>query len=327
MKPLSAAHNALGSPIYRARDAIADMAVSLDYPALDRASQAIYGACWKSGKCVVTGIGKAGLIGRKAAATLCSTGSQAVWLDPTDALHGDLGVIGYSDICLVLSNSGESTELVRLLPHIRKMGVKIVALTAAPGSSVAGLADIHVAIAQNPIDEGNDVSAPTASTTCLLVACDALAMAILARKTFKREDYIRYHPGGALAGKSLRVADVMRMQHQIAWVLARPEVVLSECVAAMTRCGIGICCVTWPGMILMGVVTDGDIRRALAGGEMPRVLEDYSHKPVTVGPRALVADAMRLFRENHVNAMPVVEDERVQGVVDIQDIVGLRIEV
>ncbi|MFM7101045.1 MAG: SIS domain-containing protein [Verrucomicrobiota bacterium] len=278
-------------------------------------------------KVVVVGIGKSGIIGRKIAATLSSTGSPAVVLDPVDALHGDLGVVGDGDLVLALSYSGESEELLNLLPALKRFAVRIVALTGGPRSTLARHSDVVLDV-RVPREACPFNLAPTASTTATLVLGDALAMAVLAARGFKERDFARRHPSGAI-GRALllRVGDIMR--HGPRNAVAPATLTVKEALLVMTRAKSGSVSVVHPGGRLAGVFTDGDLRRRMAVDDavLNRPLREVmTRHPVCIREDALAAEAVRIFDERHIDDLVVVNARREPvGLVDSQDLPKLKL--
>ena len=278
------------------------------------------------GQVVVTGMGKAGLVGAKLSATLASTGTPSIALHPTEAMHGDLGRIRAEDVVLVLSNSGETDEVLKLLPHVRRIGASVVALTGAAGSTLARKADELLDIGR--VDEACPLGlAPTASTSAMLALGDALAMVVLRARGFEREDFARFHPAGALGRKLLQVKDVMRTGTELPLVTADTR--LTEVIEEMTRTRSGAAVIVGPDGKLAGIFTDGDLRRLFAAGDARperTVGEVAVRDPKTIGPGALVDEAERLLREHKIDQIPVVDGTRVPvGLLDVQDLLPTRI--
>ena len=281
------------------------------------------------GHLIVTGMGKAGLVGAKISATLASTGTPSLALHPTEALHGDLGRIRAQDVVLVLSNSGETDEVKGLLPHLRRIGAAVIAMTGAPESSLGRHADCVLDI--GAVDEACPLGlAPTASTSAMMALGDALAMAVSAERGFSREDYARYHPSGSLGRRLMRLSEVMRTGDELPLVPAGTRVV--DVVLAMSRTAgrPGAALIVDPDGKLAGIFTDGDLRRLLEKGE-PHRIEDpvdefMGRQPKTVGPEALVDDAERLLREHKIDQIAVVDDDgRPVGLLDVQDLLDTRL--
>lgn len=269
------------------------------------------------GHLVVTGVGKSGLVGKKIAATLSSTGTPAFWMHPTDAFHGDLGSVTQRDAALLISYSGETEELIKLIAPLRRTGVQIIAMTGAPQSSLARLADIHlnVAVARESCPHN---LAPTTSTTLAMAMGDALSVVLTHCRGFAPEDFARYHPGGSLGRALADVRVVMRSQG-LPTVGAGANI--SEIVGAMTQGGLGLAVVVDHTQRVLGVITDGDIRRNIdrifAGSRSLSAAELMSPKAVTVSVEAKMAHARALMEKYRVKSLPVLDDDaRLVGVVD-----------
>lgn len=281
----------------------------------------------RRGKVVVVGVGKSGIIGRKIAATLASTGVTSVVLDSVDAAHGDVGVVNDGDLVLMLSYSGESEELVNLLPAIKRFNVSLVAMTGNPGSSVGRHAQ-WVLNVRVPKEACPFNLAPTSSTTAMLVLGDALAMALLDARELKRSDFARYHPAGAI-GRALllKVSDIMRTgeRHPV----ASETTTVREGLLLMTRAKAGCLTVVNRHGKLAGVFTDGDLRRHMA--QNPQVLdrplrEVMTPKPVCIREDALAAEALKIFNERRIDDLVVVNARRQPvGLVDSQDLPRMKL--
>ena len=273
------------------------------------------------GRVIVTGMGKSGIISRKIAATFSSTGTPAYFLHPAEAVHGDLGVIQREDLLLAVSQSGETPEILRLLETLKRLGARLIAITGLPTSALGQAADVT-------LDCRVDSEAcpmnlvPTASTTAALALGDALAMTLLVKKGFREDDFANLHPGGHLGKRLLRVERLMHTDSQMPTV--RPLTPLPEVVATMSAKGLGMTCVISEDGKLMGIITDGDLRRCLseqtdlmaltAGNIMTR-------SPVTIAESALAAQALNLMEERRVTSLVVVDrDNRVSGVVHLHDL-------
>jgi len=260
------------------------------------------------GRIIVSGIGKSGHIARKIASTLASTGTPAFFVHPAEASHGDLGMITGKDILVTLSNSGESAELLNILPYIKRQGAKLIAITGRPESSLARDADVHLNAAV--IQEACPLNlAPTASTTAALALGDALAVALLDARGFKAEDFARSHPGGALGRKLLiRVRDVMRAGKDIPTVL--PETTLIEATREISRAGIGMTVVITSEQKVLGIFTDGDLRRSIVNSlniQKLTVGDVMTCNPRVIEPEKLVAEAVEMMEKYKINQMPVVD--------------------
>lgn len=281
------------------------------------------------GQVVVSGMGKAGLIGQKISATLASTGTPSIFLHPGEALHGDLGRIRPQDLVLAISNSGETDELNALVPVARRIGARVIALTGSGDSTLAQRADAV-------LDYGEVVEAcpmklaPTASTTAMLALGDALAMVVLSERDFSREDYALYHPSGALGRRLMKISEVMRTGDELP--LVSSDATVSEVLIAMTQTPgrPGAALVVESGEVLVGIFTDGDLRRLLQKGKREAldgpVSEVMGRKPKSVGPDQLVEEAKRLMQERKVDQVPVVDESgRAIGLLDVQDLLEIRI--
>jgi arabinose-5-phosphate isomerase len=301
--------------------AIAAAAARLDQ-CLARAVQLILD---HQGKVVVSGVGKSGHIGQKIAATLASTGTPAVFIHAAEAVHGDLGIYTPGDPSILISKSGSTAELLRLVPILRQFRSPLIAIVGNPKSPLARQADI-VMDAQVEREADTLNLAPTCSTTVALALGDALAVSLMHARQFSRQDFARYHPGGQL-GRNLwlRVADVMHQGEDVAWV--RLDTPLRQVIIAMTERPLGAACVVDEEFNLLGLVTDGDLRRALLAHEDIRQLRSadcMSRKPLTVAPEASLREAIRLMedRSSQISVLPVLDPKtrRCLGLVRIHDI-------
>lgn len=277
-----------------------------------------------SGRVIVTGIGKSGIVARKLVATFNSTGTPALFLHPVEAMHGDLGMVSPEDVVLALSNSGETNELTILLPSIRRLGVPLIALTGRPDSTLArsSAVVIDVGVPREACPLG---LAPTASTTAALAMGDALAVALLTRRGFQPSDFRRFHPGGSLGARlSLAIGEVMLTGDRIP--LGRPEHALPQAIVEMDDKRLGTLLVVNPARILLGIVTDGDLRRALRkyGNLMDKkVQEIMTPAPQTIGPQVLASQALELMEQQAITVLPVVDEQnRVLGIVHLHDLLG-----
>ncbi len=293
--------------------------------AFSRAVQLVL-AC--RGHVVVTGMGKPGFIAQKISATFASTGTPSLYLHPAEALHGDLGRLGPGDLVLALSNSGETDEVVRLLPALKRLGMPIVALTSDPKSQLARAAVVTLEIA--PIPEACPLGlAPTTSTIALLALGDALAMTVLDQRGFSAEQFAELHPGGQLGKRLLRVRELMRSGRQNPVVAATAP--LREAVAVMTRTEgrPGATSVVDARGKLVGIFTDGDLRRLVEKGsvDFERPVSSAMGKgPRTIDPDELASTAMELLRERRINQVPVVDEQgRPIGLLDVQDLLAARL--
>jgi arabinose-5-phosphate isomerase len=274
------------------------------------------------GRVVVTGMGKSGLVGQKISATLSSTGTPSFFLHAAEALHGDLGRLVSGDVLVALSYSGETEQLLRLLDTVKRLGIPLISLTGSPASTLAQASDvvIDVGIGQEACPLG---LAPTASTTAMLAMGDALAMAVLEKKGFTEDDYAALHPGGGMGVKLRRVENVMHTGERVPRV--RSGTPISDVIYEMSRKGLGLTTVVGEGDLLVGFVSDGDLRRFFQR-EGNRALgltaaDCMTCTPLTIGRRELATSALRLMESRKITALPVVDhDGRLEGVVHIHDL-------
>lgn len=287
---------------------------------IDRAVALILGI---RGKLIVTGVGKSGLIGAKIAATMASTGTPSFFLHPTEALHGDLGMIGADDAVLAISYSGESEELSSILPHIKRFDIPLIGLTRSADSTLGRYSDVHI-----PIRVEREACplgvAPTSSTTLTLAMGDALAVCLMNARGFKKEDFASFHPGGSL-GKKLfvKVADLMRTQQL---PLAADSTVLKEAVVTMSEGRLGAVLLHDADGRLSGLLTDGDLRRALMLPDFDihaDALRYATRQPRTVKESGMLAsDALVLMETNKIQLLIVTDDDsRILGVLHLHDLV------
>ena len=292
----------------------------------DRAVECLVESLGHRGKVIVVGIGKSGNIGRKIAATLTSTGSASVVLNSVDALHGDLGIVNDCDVVLALSYSGETEEILQLLPALKRFLVRIIALTGEPKSALARHSDVVLKV-KVPREACPFNLAPTASTTAMLVMGDALAMAVLQARGFKRQDFAKYHPSGAI-GQTLLVhlRDIMRTGERNA--VAHEKLTVKEALLLMTRAKSGSVSVVNSRGQLVGVFTDGDFRRQMAADD--NVLEQplakvMTRNPVRIREDALATEALKIFDQRNIDDLIVVNARREPvGLLDSQDLPKLK---
>lgn len=274
------------------------------------------------GRVVVTGMGKSGHIGRKISATLASTGTPSFFVHPAEASHGDLGMITPTDLLLAVSYSGETEEVVTILPLIKRMGTQLISMTGTPGSTLAKAADAHLDIHVD--EEACPLNlAPTASTTATLAMGDALAVALLESRGFTAEDFALSHPSGSLGKRLvLRVADIMHIGDQIPSVSG--DVRLSEGLLEMTRKSLGMTAIVDDENRLLGIFTDGDLRRALdaAIDVHKTVMKSVMHSDCKVtGPDVLAAETVRIMEENKITGLLVTDDDnRLIGALNVHDL-------
>ncbi|HSA84962.1 MAG TPA: KpsF/GutQ family sugar-phosphate isomerase [Nitrospira sp.] len=274
------------------------------------------------GKVVVSGMGKSGLIGQKIAATLASTGTSSFFLHPAEGVHGDLGMLARRDALVAISNSGETQELLQLLPYVKRLGIPVIAFTGRMTSTLAKNADValDVSVQEEACPMG---LAPTASTTATLALGDALAVALLQKREFKEEDFARFHPGGTLGRRLLiKVKDLMHAETEIPMVQA--AVGGMAAMLEMSAKKLGMTTVVDHDGLLVGVITDGDLRRFIQRG-MDLVSttagELASHNPKTIGPQELAATAVEMMERYSITTLVVTEDGRnIRGVIHLHDL-------
>ena len=280
-----------------------------------------------TGRVVVMGMGKSGHVGRKIAATLASTGTPAMFVHPAEASHGDLGMVTPGDVVLAISNSGESDELAAILPALKRVGITLVAMTGRAGSSLANHADLV-------LDSGVDEEAcplklaPTASTTAQMALGDALAVALLDARGFREEDFARSHPGGSLGRKLLtHVRDVMRAGDEVPSV--PPHTSFVDMMKEMTRKGLGATAVVDAGGQVLGIFTDGDLRRLVEGGQDLRGLtarEAMHPKPRLVRADALAVEAADLMEQHRITSVLVVDAAgHLVGALNTHDLMRAKV--
>ena len=290
---------------------------------LDDAFVAACTLCFETpGRVVVTGMGKSGHIGHKIAATLASTGTPAFFMHPAEASHGDLGMITGQDLLLAISNSGETEEIVTILPLVKRMGARLVSITGNAASTLAKAADAHLDVSVE--EEACPLNlAPTASTTATLAMGDALAVALLKIRGFTAEDFALSHPRGTLGKRLLtRVGDVMHTGD--AMPLVAPDVRLRDGLIEMSRKGLGMTAIVEPDNRILGIFTDGDLRRALDEGvdvHSTKMSEVMHANCKTTTSDVLAAEAVRLMEENKITSLLVTDDDyRLIGALNIHDL-------
>lgn len=274
------------------------------------------------GRVVVTGMGKSGIIGQKIAATLASTGTPAFFLHPAEAVHGDLGMLVKGDVLAALSYGGETEEILELLPTAKRLGVPVIALTGKPRSTLAKAADVVLDISVEREACSLNLT-PTASTTVMLALGDALAIALLERHGFREEDFAQLHPGGRLGKKLQRVEALMHKGKDVPRVhLSTP---MPDVIYEMSTKGLGMTCVVEDADQLVGIVTDGDLRRLMQKRRKEaldlRAGDCMTRNPVTVSRQELASAALRVMEERKITSVVVVDsDHRVEGVIHIHDL-------
>jgi arabinose-5-phosphate isomerase len=276
------------------------------------------------GRVILTGMGKSGIICRKIAATLASTGTPAVFLHPAEAIHGDLGVIQSDDVVVAVSNGGETGEVLRMLEAIRRLGSRLIAITGAPASTLAQAADVSLDCSVT--EEACPLNlVPTASTTAALAIGDALAMTLLVEKGFKEEDFANLHPGGKLGKRLMRVEALMHSGKQCP--IVRADTRMRDVIYEMSSKGLGMTCVIDDDERLVGVITDGDLRRHMesSSGLLELNARDVMTRgAVSVIPSTLAVEALNVMEQRKITSLVVVgrADDRVAGVVHLHDLWG-----
>jgi arabinose-5-phosphate isomerase len=300
------------------RDAIAALIKRIDEN-FEKAVGVLYRT---KGRVIVTGMGKAGFIAQKISATLSSTGTPSLYLHPAEALHGDLGRVTRDDLILALSNSGETEEIVKFLPIVRKIGAKLVAMTGNARSTLARSADhvIDVSVKREACPLG---LAPTTSTTAMLAMGDALAVVLLDKKGFKEKDFAFYHPGGILGKRLiLKVSDIMRQGDENPVV--GEGTTIKKVLLAITRARAGSASIVDARGRLVGIFTDGDLRRHIdtkADLMTTKVKDVMTKGPVSIGKDSLAAEAFDILRSKKIDELPVVDEKkRPIGLLDVQDL-------
>ena len=275
------------------------------------------------GRVILTGMGKSGIICQKIAATLTSTGTASFFLHPAEAMHGDLGAIRSDDVVIALSYSGETDELLRLLESIRGLGAKLIAITGGPASTLAQAAD--VALDCSVTEEACPMNlVPTASTTAALAIGDALAMTLLVEKGFRQEDFASLHPGGKLGKRLMRVSALMHGGKQCP--IVRADTRMRDVIYEMSSKGLGMTCVVDGDDMLLGIITDGDLRRRMErGGEILDLSagDVMSRNPIAVPPDTLAAEALNIMEQRKITAIVIADAERpgqLAGVLHIHDL-------
>ena len=308
----------------------------IEIEALQEAIERIDGAILKAvdtiyglqGKLIVTGVGKSGLVGAKMAATFASTGTPSFFLHPTEALHGDLGMIGASDGVLAISSSGESEELTRILPHIQRFDIPLIAMTGDSDSTLARYADviIDIRVKREACPLG---TAPTASTTLTMALGDALAAMLIKKRNFQKEDFASFHPGGSLGKKLfIKIKDVMRTENLPIIGINTP---LKEAIVTMSEGKLGNVLLVDGADKLIAILSDGDLRRALMRDDFdmnaPAIKYATLHPKSRVGTDLLASEALELIENAKIQLLPILDrNGRIEGVVHIHDLIDAGIK-
>ncbi len=272
------------------------------------------------GKLIVTGMGKSGLVGQKIAATLASTGTPSFFLHPAEAIHGDLGMISKEDAVLAISNSGETPEILAIIPTIKRWGNPVIAITNNLKSKLARESDIHLYL--NVKREACRLNlAPTSTTTATMALGDALAVALLEMRGFTSEDFARFHPGGSLGKKLMKVAELMHVGKELP--IVHPDTPLKEAVLIMSEKGFGAALVTDDDGNLVGIITDGDLRRFIeSGGSIDKCLvkKVMTKNPKYITKDQLIVEALEIMERYNITVLPVVENKKPIGLIHLHDI-------
>jgi len=305
-------------------DALKRAAERLDHTFLD----AIALILQAEGKLIITGVGKSGLVGAKMAATFASTGTSSFFLHPTEALHGDLGMIGKNDILMAISSSGESEELTKILPHIKRFDIPLIGLTSQKDSSLGRYADVFLDISVEkeacPLN-----TAPTASTTLTMALGDALAIALMEKRGFKQEDFASFHPGGSLGKKLfIKIKDLMRTDDL---PVINTETTLKEAVVTMSEGKLGTVLIVDQNGKFNALLSDGDLRRALMSESFS--MEHLAISYATKDPKSysntelLASEALEIIENNRIQLLPITNDKReIIGVLHIHDLINAGIK-
>jgi len=283
------------------------------------------------GTVILTGVGKAGLVARKISATLASTGTQSIFLHPVEALHGDIGRASRGDVCIALSHSGQTEEIIRLLDHLKARGAKLIALTGSPDSALGRNADVTISYGQ--VEEACPLGlAPTVSTSCMLALGDALAVAVMKMRRFSPEDFAAYHPAGELGRRLLKVEEAMKFRRGEQLALVSDSLTLGEALEqaeSVPRRTGAMLLVDGNGR-LSGILTDADIRRLLLTHRGRDLLAEPVADLMTRDPKSirlgeLASEAVAILNEYRIDELPVVDAEgRPVGVIDVQDLLGIK---
>lgn len=299
-------------------DALAQMAQALPADFVPSVEAILHG----KGRVVVSGIGKSGHIARKISATLASTGTPSFYVHPAEASHGDLGMVMPDDICILLSNSGETVELRDLIAHCARFDVTLIGMSSAPTSSLMQAADLRLTIPALP--EACAIGmAPTTSTSLMLGLGDALAVALMEARRFEVDAFRSFHPGGKLGAQLTPVRQVMHAQEAVP--LVREATPMGEAILVMTAGGFGVAGVVDAEGMLVGVVSDGDLRRNMAGLMERKAGEVATRQPVTVGPDLLAAEALAMMNKSKIGALFVCEQGRPVGILHLHDLLRMGV--
>ncbi len=272
------------------------------------------------GRVVITGMGKSGLIGKKISATLTSTGTPSVFLHPSEALHGDIGIIHNDDVVIALSTSGETFEVIRLLDFIKRIGAKLISLVGNPNSTLARESDVFIdcSVEKEACPIG---LVPSTSTTLTLAVGDAISIALMEKKGFSEEDFKFYHPGGSIGKKLLKVKDLMHTDAELP--LVKPFAIMTDVVRIINEKKFGSAIVIDDNSALEGIITDGDLRRNLLKGVdflKATAVDCMTKNPLSIGENNLAVEALKILEEKLITSLVVVEDKKVKGLLHLHDL-------
>ncbi|MCP5106771.1 MAG: KpsF/GutQ family sugar-phosphate isomerase [bacterium] len=283
----------------------------------ERAVDILYNA---NGRIVITGMGKSGLIGKKISATLTSTGTPSVFLHPSDALHGDIGIIDDNDVVMALSTSGETFEVVRLLDFIKRIGVKLISLVGNPDSSLARECDVFLDCSVE--NEACPIGlVPSSSTTLTLAVGDAVSIALMDKKGFSEEDFRYFHPGGSIGKKLLKVKHLMHAGEELP--VTGPGTIMTDVIGIVNEKKFGLAIVTEKNSTVAGMITDGDLRRQLLKGidfAAATASDCMTRNPLSIGEDNLAAEALKIMEDRLITSLVVVEDNRLKGLLHLHDL-------
>lgn len=294
-------------------DALAMLETGLGDAFVDAVAQVV--AC--EGRVILAGVGKSGHVARKIAATMASTGTPSLYIHPTEASHGDLGMIAKGDVVIALSRSGETRELDDLVTYTRRFSIPLIAMTAIAESALGRAADMSLIVPDAP-EACDETRAPTTSTTLMIALGDALAVAVLEQRGFTGADFKLFHPGGKLGAMLRTVGDLMHTDEELPVVSTGTQ--MSDALEVMAQKGLGCLAVVEPEGDLIGIVTDGDIRRLVARGRMAMVIDEgMTREPLTIEAKMLASSALALMNEKRITQLIVSEGKRPVGVVHMHD--------
>jgi len=282
-------------------------------PNFARAVEIILGL---SGKLVVSGMGKSGHVARKIAATLASTGSPAFFVHPGEASHGDLGMITSADGLMLLSNSGETAELKDMIEYSRRNRIPLIGIARRKTSALVDAADVAIILPEVP--EALPASAPSTSTTMMMALGDVIAASLMEKRGFTENDFGNFHPGGKLGKKFIKVSDIMRKGSELP--LVAPELTMRDVLPLMTEKSLGCAIVVDSSNIMLGIITDGDLRRHISDSMMSKPAKDVmKQNPLTIRPNALASEALAIMNERKITSLTVVEERKITGLIHIHD--------